>query len=201
MWKIIAAVAALFMLGAIFVGFRNHAVDQERLAELDRRKNTLKQRADSIGAVEEEIGEREAAILKVEDQTARIQTEKVDLEAQLVQVSANLETREGELDASRKQAEKIKVFVADLPTVQGLQREQTQVAVMIDEKDIEIQGVQGEIATRQAARDRAQNVADDLVALRKEQQSGIIRGGFRSSVSKAFNQWGFVVFSGGAILG
>ncbi len=197
MWKIIAAVAALIMVGSIIVGFMNHTAHQERLAELARKENTLEQRKDSLATVEAEIAEREATIIKLEDETNRIQTEKVDLEAKLVQTNANLETREGEVEAAKKQADKLKVFVADLPTVQGLQREQTQVTVMIDEKDIEIQGVQGEIATQQAARDRAQKVADDLVSLRQEQQNGIIRGGFRSNVSKAFNQWGFVVFPGG----
>jgi len=57
--------------------------------------------------------------------------------------------------------------------------------------------LEGAVASAQVERERLAKVAAELAALRTDQEAGVIRGEFQSTIKKAYNQWGFVVVNGG----
>jgi hypothetical protein len=72
-----------------------------------------------------------------------------------------------------------------------------QIRTQIEEAEIELTQVEGATAAAQVERDRLEKVAAELVALRKDQEAGLIRGEFQTTIKKAYNKWGFVIVNGG----
>jgi hypothetical protein len=83
------------------------------------------------------------------------------------------------------------------PEIEEIRRQMAEARTNIQEAEIEIVKKEGEVAANQVENAKLGKVADELEALKSDQDAGIIRGEFEATVSKAYNQWGFVVINAG----
>ncbi|NLT70189.1 MAG: hypothetical protein GXX91_05785 [Verrucomicrobiaceae bacterium] len=168
-----------------------------KAAEVEEQKATLQTRTNSLAKATEEVSQLEQSIQKLQDEAATLQTTKIDLDAKLVEGEANQKTLDANLVTAKADLEKAKTLMGDVVLIEGIQKEMLQIRTQIEESEIELTQLEGAVAAAQVDRERLAKVAAELEALRVDQQAGVIRGEFQSTIKKAYNQWGFVVVNGG----
>ncbi len=197
MWKVLLVIASVVLGGALYLSYSNMGAVKQKAAEVEEQKATLKTRTDSLAKTTEEVSQLEQSIQKLQDEAATHQTTKIDLDAKLVEGEANQKTLEANLVTAKADLEKAKTLMGDVVLIEGIQKEMLQIRTQIEESEIELTQLEGAVAAAQVERERLAKVAAELEALRVDQQAGVIRGDFQSTIKKAYNQWGFVVVDGG----
>jgi len=197
MWKVLLVIASVVLAGAAFLSYSNMGTVKAMIAEMEVQKTTLEERTASLAKTNEEIAQFEQAIQVLKDETATLETTKVDLETKLLEAQANQKAQEANLATAKTDLEKAKILIQDVVAVEAIQKEMLQVRTQNEEAEIELTQLEGAVASAKVERDRLEKVSAELAALRADQESGVIRGEFQSQIKKAFNQWGFVVVAGG----
>lgn len=197
MWKVLLVIASVVLGGALYLSYDNMGAVKVIATEVDEQKETLKAREDSLAETTAEVAQLEQSILKLQDEAAALQTSKIDLDAKLVEGEANQRTLDANLVTAKEDLEKAKTLMGDVVLIEGIQKEMLQIRTQIEESEIELTQLEGAVAAAQVERERLAKVAAELEALRVDQQAGVIRGDFQSTIKKAYNQWGFVVVDGG----
>lgn len=197
MWKVLLVIASVVLGGALYLSYSNMDLAKLKAAEIAEQKETLKAREDSFEKTTAEVSQLEQSILKLQDEAATLQTTKIDLDAKLVEGEANQRTLDANLATAKEELEKATTLMGDVVLIEGIQKEMLQIRTKIEESEIELTQLEGAVAAAQVDRERLAKVAAELEALRGDQQAGVIRGEFQSTIKKAYNQWGFVVVNGG----
>ncbi len=197
MWKVLLVISAVVLAGAGYLSWDNHNEKKAKDAELASTQKTLEDRLASLEATNAEIAQLEMSIQMLNDETEALETEKIDLDAKVVEAESNLRAQESKLKTDSERLEKAKTMVGSIAQIEALQREMEQLRAQIEETEIEVTQLEGAVAAAQVERDRLEKVAAEMVALRADQEAGIIRGPFESTIREAYNQWGFVVVNGG----
>jgi len=197
MWKVLLVIASVVLAGAAFLSYSNMGAVKVKIAEMEVQKTTLEERTGSLAKTNEEIAQFEQAIQVLKDETATLETTKVDLETKLLEAQANQKAQEANLTTAKTDLEKAKILIQDVVAVEAIQKEMLQVRTQNEEAEIELTQLEGAVASAKVERDRLERVSAELAALRVDQEAGVIRGEFQSQIKKAFNQWGFVVVAGG----
>lgn len=197
MWKVLLVIASVVLGGALYLSYSNMGAVKEKIAEVAEQKATLEQRTASLAKTNEEIAQFEQSIQMLQDEAETLQTSKIDLDAKLVEGEANQRALEANLTTAKADLEKAKTLMGDVVLIEGIQKEMLQIRTQIEESEIELTQLEGAVASAQVERERLAKVAAELAALRTDQEAGVIRGEFQSTIKKAYNQWGFVVVNGG----
>lgn len=197
MWKVLLVIASVVLGGALYLSYDNMGAYRQRLADVESEKATLAQRTESLNKTNEEIAALEQSIQKLTDEAASLQTAKVDLDAKIVEAEANQKAQQVKLETAQKELADAKKLAGDIAQLEAIQKEMVQIRTQIEETEIELTQLEGAVAAAQVERDRLEKVAAELAALRTDQEAGVIRGEFQSQIKKAYNQWGFVVVTGG----
>ncbi|MCB1203883.1 MAG: hypothetical protein KDN18_06465 [Verrucomicrobiae bacterium] len=197
MWKVLLVIASVVLGGALYLSYDNMGTFKQRLADVDSEKQTLAQRTESLKKANDEIAALEQSIQKLTDEAASLQTAKVDLDAKIVEAEANQKAQQVKLESAQKELDNARKVAGDIAQLEAIQKEMVQIRTQIEESEIELTQLEGAVAAAQVERDRLEKVAAELAALRTDQEAGVIRGEFQSQIKKAYNQWGFVVVTGG----
>jgi len=197
MWKVLLVISAFVLGGAAWFAYETMEEAKKQVAEVGTQKDLLASRLKSIEETTAQVAELEAAIQVLRDQTETLETEKIDLDVRVVEAESNLSTRQQTLAQAKEKLEGAKALIEDIQKVEAIQREMVQVRTQIEEAEIELSQAEGALVRAQVERDRLEKVAAELGALRVDQEAGVIRGQFQSTVKAAYNQWGFVIINGG----
>ncbi|HQW30308.1 MAG TPA: hypothetical protein PK529_14030, partial [Verrucomicrobiales bacterium] len=197
MWKVLLVIASVVLGGAIFLGYTNMGAVRQEETNREAQKVTLAERTASLAKTNEEIAVVDTSIQMLQTEAATLQTSKIDLDAKIVEGESNQKALETSLAKAKTDLEVAKKLIGDVVKIEGIQKEMLQIRTQIEESEIELTQLEGAVASAQVERDRLEKVAAELAALRTDQEAGVIRGEFQSQIKKAYNQWGFVVVSGG----
>ncbi|HCQ79137.1 MAG: hypothetical protein CMO61_04990 [Verrucomicrobiales bacterium] len=197
MWKVLLVVSAVVLAGSGYLSWENMNEKRAKDVELASTQKTLEDRLASLEATNAEIAQLESSIQMLSDETEALETEKIDLDAKVVEAESSLRAQESKLQADEERLGKAKAMVGSIAQIEALQREMVQLRAQIEETEIEVTQLGGAVASVQVEKDRLEKVAAEMVALRSDQEAGIIRGPFESTIREAYDQWGFVVVNGG----
>ena len=197
MWKVLLVISAVVLAGSGYLSWENMNEKRAKDAELASTQKTLEDRLASLESTNAEIAQLEGSIQALNDETEALETEKIDLDAKVVETESSLRAQEAKLQAGEERLEKAKTMVGSIAQIEALQREMVQLRAQIEETEIEVTQLEGAVASVQVEKDRLEKVAAEMVALRNDQEAGIIRGPFESTIREAYDQWGFVVVNGG----
>ncbi len=197
MWKVLLVISAVVLGGSLYLANENRKGKLADLAEVATQKDTLEARTKSLNETNTQIAELEQQIQMLNDQTESLQTEKVDLDAKVVETKSNQKAQEAKLVASKEKLDKDKLAIGSLQEIESIRNEMAQIRTEIETAEIELTQIEGAVAAAKVDQDRFAKVAAELVALRTDQEAGIIRGQFQSTIKKAYNQWGFAIVNAG----
>lgn len=197
MWKVLLVIASVVLGGAAYLSYDNMGTFKQKQLDVETEKKTLADRTASLEKTNGEIAQLEQSIQMLTDEASTLQTAKIDLDAKLVESEANQKALQANLDTAKSDLEKAKALGGDIAAVEAIQKEMVQIRTQIEESEIEVSQLEGAVAAAQVERDRLEKVAAELAALRVDQEAGVIRGEFQSTIAKAYNQWGFVIVNGG----
>lgn len=197
MWKVLLVIASVVLGGALYLSYSNLDAVKGKIDEVAEQTAIRNERTASLAKTNGEIAAYEQSIQMLQDETETLQTSKIDLDAKLVEGEANQRSLDASLVTAKSDLEKAKSLMGDVVLIEGMQKEMLQIRTQIEESEIELTNLEGAVASAQVERERLAKIAAELVALRTDQEAGVIRGEFQSSIKKAYNQWGFVVVNGG----
>lgn len=197
MWKIFQVIAAFVLAGSAYFAYDNLNVFKERLAEVESNKQRLEGLTQNLQKTNEEITALELSIQMLETETETIQNQKTELDLKVTEAEAMKRAQESALQMAQTDLDKAKGLITNIAEIEAIQREMVQIRTQIEESEIELTQLEGAVASAQVERDRLEKVAAELSALRTDQEAGVIRGEFQSQIRNAYNQWGFVVVTGG----
>lgn len=197
MWKVLLVISAVVLAGSGVISWNNQQL-------LEKTRTERKQTEDHRALVEGDVKKTDAELT-----TTRADTQKLVAEGQELQVK--VDTKKSEVasndlkittlttDSAAKKADldKAKAFLAEIGDIQKAQEEMTMIRSQIEKAQIENAALQENTDKMKAQTERMVGVVAELVALRKDQEEGRIRQPFTSSIKRAYNQWGFVVVTGG----
>lgn len=197
MWKVLLVISSVVLVGALYLANENRKERGTVLAEVDSQKDTLVSRTEALDKTETQLAELEQSIQMLQDQTETLETEKVNLDAKVVEAKSNQKAKEAQLVTAKEKLEDAKGLIGDLQKVNALQAEMQQIRLQIEEAESDLTQLEGAVVAAKVDQERFEKVAAELAALRTDQESGLIRGEFQTTVKNAYNKWGFVVINGG----
>ena len=197
MWKVFLVISSVILGGAAYLSFSNMEIVRERIAQVAEQNQLLEARQASLAKTNEEVAQLEQSIQMLKDEAEKLGTEKIDLDAKLVEAQSNEKAQAAKLVVAEEELGKARALVVDIAKVEALQKESMQVRAQIEEAEIEVVQMKGAAAAAKVEADRLAKVTEELTALRLDQEAGLIRGEFQSEIRNAYNQWGFVVVQGG----
>ena len=197
MWKVFLVISSVILGGAAYLSFSNMEIVRERIAQVAEQNQLLEARQASLAKTNEEVAQLEQSIQMLKDEAEKLGTEKIDLDAKLVEAQSNEKAQAAKLVVAEEELGKARALVVDIAKVEALQKESMQVRAQIEEAEIEVVQMEGAAAAAKVEADRLAKVTEELTALRLDQEAGLIRGEFQSEIRNAYNQWGFVVVQGG----
>lgn len=197
MWKVLLVIAAFVLAGSAWLSYDNMGSHSRVKEAIVADKATLATREESLVKATEALTQIEQSIQMLATETETLQNTKVDLDAKVVEAEANQRAVQSTLETASKARDEAKKLAGNIQDVQAVQKEMAQLRTLNEEAEIEVTQLEGAVAAAQVDRDRLEKVAAELAALRTDQESGVIRGEFQSTVAKAYNQWGFVIVNGG----
>jgi len=197
MWKVFLVISAFVLAGATYLAWDNKGTMAKTLAdvkdgkaELDKRQKSLKEAGEQVLALNE-------SAKKFSDEAEMLTTAKIDLDAKVIEAKSNLKMIQSKMATAEENLKKSEETANDIDGVKKIQQEMLQLQTQIEEAEIDIVQKEGAAAAATVDADRLAKVAEELGSLRADQDSGLIRGEFKSNVKRAFNKWGFVVINGG----
>ncbi len=190
-------IAAVLLGGAAWFSFQNKTTIETKVAELGQEKETLKAREESLEKTNADIDMVNQQIMSLKDETEKLQVQKSDLDNQLLQAESDRDELIAQRESAAEQLEKDREVIKEFPDIESLRRQMADKRVAIEESEIELSKAEGQKAAEEVAIEQLSSVAAEYQALRTDQEAGIIRGEFQSSIAKAYNKWGFVVVNSG----
>ena len=185
MWKVLLVIASVVLGGSIYLSYDNMGSVREKESDRDQQKVTLAERTAGLAKTNEEIAVIETSVQMLQTEAGTLQTAKIDLDAKFVESESNQKALEASLAKAKTDLETAKKLIGDVVLIEGIQKEMLQIRTQIEESEIELTQLEGAVASAQVERDRLEKVAAELVALRADQEAGVIRGEFQSQIKKA----------------
>ncbi len=197
MWKVFLVISSVILGGAAYLSYSNMEVVKERIAQVAEQTQLLEARQASLAKTNEEVAQLEQSIQMLKDEAEKLGTEKIDLDAKLVEAQSNEKAQAAKLVTAKEALEEARGLMGNIAKVEALQKEMNQIRAQVEEAEIEVVQMEGAAAAAKVEADRLAKVTEELKALRTDQEAGLIRGEFQSEIRNAYNQWGFVVVQGG----
>lgn len=197
MWKVLLAIAAVVLCGAAYLGFENkksleilHGDRVQKETEVVALKADL---ADTIAKLEVEV---EATTMLVQE-TEGLNTKITVAKGKESDYKGQIEVLVTQVSAAKTMLDMGEEFMRQVPNIEARKLQMAELQNSIQEEVISAQNLQKQTAEVNTQRDKLQGQADELQALTNDQAAGRIRGPFKSTVRKAFNNWGFVIVGAG----
>ncbi|MDF1752666.1 MAG: hypothetical protein P1U89_07840 [Verrucomicrobiales bacterium] len=197
MWKILAVIAAVLLGGAGYFGLENKKLTRQKMDELSKEKDTLVARQGDLAAAKEEIASLNQSIMALQDETEKLNTEKIDFDNKVVQVASELRLLDTQIQTAEAKLERSRDLIKNFPDIEAIRRQMAEIRTEIEETEIVKVKKEGEVASYEVDTVKYEKIANELAALSKDQDAGVIRGEFQSTIAKAYNKWGFVVVNAG----
>lgn len=198
MWKVLLVISAVVLGGAAYLSWTNWEEKKSTAGQLAEQQEFLEKWKEDKQETEAELAQIEQSIEMLGEEKQTLEMEKVDLDAKLVEAKSNLQAQEMALAEAKQKLEGSGDLIKDINQVAALQKQMLQIRTQIEETEIELTQLEGATAAAQVERERLASVAEEMAALRQDQQNGVIRGPFKSQIKEAYNKWGFVVVDGGS---
>lgn len=197
MWKILAIIGAVALVGAGVFGYQNKLAYEN---EIDLRKAAEKQRDDTTAQLATTKGD----LKKTEDELAVVQQAVVKLKAELSTTDLAVSEQEkketelsAELDGLVDKIAAGKTVLEEVGGIDQLNKEMESLTTELAEADQMILSAQNAVAIADQRRANLQTRIDSYLELEREQRTGTMRKWPSMSVETAYNQWGFVVINAG----
>ncbi|NNE91299.1 MAG: hypothetical protein HKN23_06600, partial [Verrucomicrobiales bacterium] len=197
MWKVLLVISTVSLIGAGFLSYQNKEKAEEIRTDRKDKQRQLAGLKDDLKTAQDNLAATKANIQKLNTEREELATRLTQKNAEIAEAQATLTRKQGELTAATTRLEMAKEVIREFPDIEALKMEMAQLRTQIQELNIEITGLQNNIATAEVQRDNLKKVADDLDKLADDQKKGIITVPFASTVKRAYNNWGFVIVDGG----
>jgi transcription antitermination factor NusG len=197
MWKILAVIAAVLLVGASYFSWQNRALLDKNRKDLSKEKDTLVARQKDLSDAKEQIVSYNQSIMALQDETEKLATQKIDFDNKVVQADSELKLLETQVKVAVEKLDRARLLIKDFPDIESIRRQMAETRTEIEETEILKVKKEAELEQNDKEIEQLAKVAAELVALKKDQEAGVIRGDFESTVAKAYNKWGFVVVNGG----
>lgn len=198
MWNKLTIFAAVLLLAAGAFAYNNYTGLEAEQAEKTSRTDTLdnllasvKQQEDKLALARQTAKDLEAECNSLTDQHTEMVAKNQELETQITEKEQALETittQLADIESKSKDMNNVAQLVAE---IERTEQDNTRLA--------------GEVSAAEAKRDalvaRSEQIdksVADLNKLEDEQRARISPASLRTSIRNVFNDWGFVVLSGGA---
>ena len=197
MWKVLLVIAAFLLCGAAYLGFENKK-------SLELLHGSRVQKQDEVAALKKDL-EITIAKLKAEvdatnmlvQQTEELNTKITVAKSKESDYKGQIEVLTAQVTAANTMLKMGQEFMRQVPDIQERKLQMAELQNSIQEEVIAAQNLQMQTAEVNTQRTKLQGHADELEALKNDQAAGRIRGPFKSTVRKAFNNWGFVIIGAG----
>lgn len=197
MWKVLLAIAAVVLCGAAYLGFENKK-------SLQLLHNDRVQKEKEVAALKVDLANTIAELNKEVEATEMLVQETEGLNTKITVAKGKESDYKGQIEALTAQVasagamlKKGQDFMRQVPDIEARKLQMAELQNLIQEEVIATENLQKQVAEVNAARDKLQGQADELQALTNDQAAGRIRGPFKSTIRKAFNNWGFVIVAAG----
>ncbi len=197
MWKGLLIVAALILAGSAYLGFENKGsfviLYDERIqkeGEVVKLNTSLKK---TEAELKVEIDVTDKLVQETKDLNSKLtvaESKESDNKKQIESLTAKVAEAQAVLDTGKN-------FMQEVPDIEARKVQMAELQNEIQEEESATQNVQLQAAQVNTRREKLQSAADELQALTNDQAAGRIRGPFKSTIRKAFNNWGFVIIGAG----
>ncbi len=197
MWKGLLIVAALILAGAAYLGFENKkSFEVLHKDRTDKQGEVVKIKVDLENAIVEHKKEVDATDELVQEAEG-LNTKLTVAKGKESEYKGQIETLTAQVKAAETMLKKGQDFMREVPDIEARKVQMAELQNEIQEEESATQNVQLQVAEVNTRREKLQAAADELQALTNDQAAGRIRGMFKSTVRKAFNNWGFVIVGAG----
>ncbi|NOY00336.1 MAG: hypothetical protein GXP30_11460 [Verrucomicrobia bacterium] len=197
MWKVLLAIAAVVLCGAAYLGFENKkSLETLHVSRVDKQEEVRKLKI-LLAETKEKLEAELDATQKLVQETEGLNTKITVAKGKESDYKGQIEVLSTQVAAADTMLKMGQDFMRDVPDIQARKLQMAELQNTIQEEVIAAQNLQKQTAEVNTQRDKLQGQADELQALTNDQAAGRIRGPFKSTVRKAFNNWGFVIIGAG----
>ncbi len=121
MWKVFLVISAFVLGGANYFAWVNKTTFETTKANVAAEKETFAAREKSVKEKKEELGVLDQSIKKFDEETGKLTTEKIDLDAKVVEAKSNLKMLEGTKVSTSAELALVKETADNSPAVTSVQ--------------------------------------------------------------------------------
>ncbi|MCF6313722.1 MAG: hypothetical protein L3J39_14855 [Verrucomicrobiales bacterium] len=197
MWKGLLIVSALILAGAAYLGFENNKsfeiLHKDRLNQQKLLADVKAKLESNIVALKTEVDATDQLVQEAEGLNTKLTVAK----GKESDYKGQIEALTAQMSSANAMLKKGEDFMREVPDIEARKMQMAELQNQIQEEESATQNVQLQVAEVNTRRERLQSAATELQALVNDQNAGRIRGPFKSTVRKAFNNWGFVIVGAG----
>ena len=149
--------------------------------------------ANTIAELEKEMAATEMLVQETEGLNTKITVAK----GKESEYKGQIEVLTTQVTVAAAMLKKGQEFMRQVPDIQARKMQMAQLQNNIQEEITAAEKLQKQIVEVNNQRNILQGQAGELQALTNDQAAGRIRGPFKSTIRKAFNNWGFVIIGAG----
>lgn len=197
MWKGLLIVSALILAGAGYLGFENHKSFESLHDERVQKQKEVEDLKIELVSTDGELKTEVAATDKLVQEAEALNTQLIVAKGKESDYKGQIEALAGQVKTAAAMLAKGQEFMREVPDIEARKEQMAQLQNEIQEEESATQNLQLQVAEVNTRREKLQAAAEELQALTNDQAAGRIRGEFKSTVRKAFNNWGFVIVGAG----
>jgi hypothetical protein len=197
MWKGLLVVAAVILCGAAYLSFENKKSFETLHTERVNKEREVVDLKTLLDKAKAELKTEVDITEKLVQETEGLSTKLTVAKGKEAEYKGQIEALTDQVKVAKAMLEKGQEFMREVPDIEARKMQMAELQNQIQEEESAAQNLQQQIAEVEVRRGKLQATADELVALANDQAAGWIRGPFKSTVRKAFNNWGFVIVGAG----
>ncbi|MFK5923976.1 MAG: hypothetical protein QM496_17505 [Verrucomicrobiota bacterium] len=197
MWKGLLIVSALILAGAAYLGFENKKSFETLHVEREKKQVEVEGLKDDLEVATIDLKKEVDITDKLVQETEGLNTKLTVAKSKESDYKGQIAALTSQVKAAETMLKKGQDFMREVPDIEARKVQMAELQNEIQEEESATQNVQLQIAEVNTRREKLQAAADELQALTNDQAAGRIRGVFKSTVRKAFNNWGFVIVGAG----
>jgi len=197
MWKVLLAISAVVLCGAAYLGFENNkSLEALHGSRVKKEKEVVALKLDLANTIAELNKEVEATQMLVQE-TEALNTKITIAKGKEADYKGQIATLATQVTVADAMLKKGQDFMRQVPDIEARKKQMAELQNSIQEEVAAAANLQQQIIVVDDNRDKLQGEADELQGLTNDQAAGRIRGPFKSTIRKAFNNWGFVIIGAG----
>jgi len=113
-------------------------VVKQRIIQVEDQNQTLTARKESLAKTNEAIVQLEGSIQMLKDEAEKLGTEKIDLDAKLVEAQSNEKAQAAKLITAKEGLDKARNDLGNIAKIEALQKEMNQIRLQVEEAEVEV---------------------------------------------------------------